>query len=107
MVLEAVAKRNKAADNESLLPYLARTQAVLAAAKAMAEAEKAEALTELFALADPDQFGGDDPFGGVAGGMTGIVSRLTISTDVTVPMIPTAANPWGFKKLGQLVAARE
>ena len=104
VVLEAVAKRNKAADNESLLPYLARTQAVLAAAKAMAEAEKAEALTELFALADPDQFGGDDPFGGVAGGMTGIVSRLTISTDVTVPMIPTAANPWGFKKLGQLVA---
>ena len=77
---------------------------MLAAAKAMAEAEKAEALTELFALADPDQFGGDDPFGGVAGGMTGIVSRLTISTDVTVPMIPTAANPWGFKKLGQLVA---
>ena len=44
MVLEAVAKRNKAADNEALLPYLARTQAVLAAAKTMAEAEKAEAL---------------------------------------------------------------
>ena len=53
VVLEAVAKRNKAADNESPLPYLARTQAVLAAAKAMAEAEKAEALAELFALHPP------------------------------------------------------
>ena len=50
MVLEAVAKRNKAADNEAPLPHLARTQAGLAAAKAMAEAEKAEALTELFVL---------------------------------------------------------
>ena len=53
VVLEAVAKRNKAADNEALLPYLARTQAGLAAAKTMAEAEKAEALAELFALHPP------------------------------------------------------
>ena len=53
MVLEAVAKRNKAADNEALLPYLARTQAGLAAAEAMAEAEKAEALAVLFALHPP------------------------------------------------------
>ena len=44
VVLEAVAKRNKAAGNEAPLPHLARTQAGLAAAEAMAEAEKAEAL---------------------------------------------------------------
>ena len=104
MVLEAVAKRNKAADNEAPLPHLARTQAGLAAAEAMAEAEKAEALAVLFALADPAQFGGDDPFDGVAGGVAGIISRLSSSTDVTVTMIPTAANLWGFNKLGQLVA---
>ena len=68
VVLEAVSKRGKAADNDS---HLARTQAGLATAEAMAEAEKAEALTVLFALADPAQFGGDDPFDGVAGGVAG------------------------------------
>ena len=80
---------------------------MLAPAKAMTEAEKAEALTELFALADPDQFDGDDPFDGVAGGAVGIISRLTNSADVTVAMVPTGANPWGFNKLGQLVARAE
>ena len=53
VVLEAVAKRNKAADNEAALPHLARTQAGLVAAEAMAEAEKAEALAVLFALHPP------------------------------------------------------
>ena len=49
VVLEAVAKRNKAAGNEAPLPHLARTQAGLAAAEVMAEDEKAEALAVLLA----------------------------------------------------------
>ena len=67
-----------------------------------AATEKVEMLKVLFALSDPSEFGDDDPFGAVAGGIEGMIGLLVSRDDVTVQQVPREKNPYSMLKLGQL-----
>ena len=74
----------------------------VAMASTPAATEKVEMLKVLFALSDPSEFGDDDPFGAVAGGIEGMIGLLVSRDDVTVQQVPREKNPYSMLKLGQL-----
>ena len=50
---------------------------------------KATGLVQFFSMADATEFGGAEPFGGVAGETNGLIERLVSSDKVQLSMIPT------------------
>ena len=66
-------------------------------------APKAAKLVQFFQMADENEFEGEDPLAGVAGGATGLIERLVKKETVTLELLPTGRGKLAMQRFGHLV----